>query len=69
MISIKKLAVAALKACELPWTVGWRYVGKKPGEIVAMRRKKLQQDRACRQRRKRWRYVKRRYPANSHRRN
>jgi hypothetical protein len=66
-LNIKRLAVMAHKAVDI--MSSWRYWNKTPGQIVAMRRKKLAQDRACRQRRKRWRYVKRRYPATSHRRN
>jgi len=65
MMNIKKLALMAFRAMDF---TSWRYWGKSPGEVVAMRRQKRDQDYARRQRRKRWSYVKARYPCNSHRR-
>ena len=68
MISLKQLAIMAHKALDMPWTLSRRYAGKSPGEIVAARLDKKKQERASRQRRRRWSYKNRRYPCNSHRR-
>ena len=66
-MNVKSIALMALKAMDM--MTGRRYWGKSPGEVVAMRLSKKKQDKARRQRRKRWSYRNRRFPCSSHRRN
>ena len=59
----------ALRASKQTWFTGRKYWNKSALDVLAMRRKKLAEDRATRQRRKQWRIVNRRFPVGSHRRN
>ena len=62
------MALMVLRAGNQTILTGRKYWNKRPLEVLAMRRKKLEGDRVRRQRRKR-RQGRRRFPVGSHRRN